>query len=130
MIRPLRTYHYFTWRLLAVALPLVFVIAILRRPAMSHVPVKEFSKDFDASITSVNDSTAQINLTVLNPLSVPSCIVYAVAHTDTLLLGKLDERKEYQFMIVANHSDIVLGLRDPLHRKEIASFQLSLTPKK
>lgn len=32
MIRPLRRYHYYVWRLLALLLPLLFILAILWRP--------------------------------------------------------------------------------------------------
>ena len=32
MIKPLRTYHYFLWRLLAVLLPVLFILAISWRP--------------------------------------------------------------------------------------------------
>jgi len=32
MIKPLRTYHFFIWRILALVLPILFVLAILLRP--------------------------------------------------------------------------------------------------
>jgi hypothetical protein len=33
MIRPLRRYHYYLWRVLAILLPVLFILAILWRPS-------------------------------------------------------------------------------------------------
>jgi hypothetical protein len=45
MIRPLRRYHYYLWRFLAVLLVLGFILAILWRPAIISSPNEPDSAD-------------------------------------------------------------------------------------
>ena len=45
MIRPLRRYHYYMWRFLAVLLIVGFILAILWRPAIISSPNEPESAD-------------------------------------------------------------------------------------
>ena len=45
MIRPLRRYHYYLWRMLALLLAVVFILAILWRPVSISSPNEPESDD-------------------------------------------------------------------------------------
>ena len=127
MVKPLRKYHFILWRILAIVLPVTFVIAILMRPH-SIVNYKRIENDFSFSVKKIADSTVQVIINVKNPLKVPSCLVYASFPSKDILLGTLDHQGVYKFEIKRrDDEDIRVKLYDAIHKREIRHVQLMST---
>jgi hypothetical protein len=125
MIKPLRRYHFTLWRILAVVMPFLFILAIWLRPD-SRSDYHSVEKDYSFGLQHLSDSTSQINIDVKNPLRVPSCIVYASIGQQRVLLGKLGSQGTYRFEIEnKNQRDVELRLYDPLSKKEITTVSLT-----
>jgi hypothetical protein len=125
MIKPLRKYHFYIWRMLAIALPVIFALAIFFRPD-SPDHYRQMKDDFSFGLKKLADSTLQINIEVKNALKVPSCLVYVSATPKDILLGKLDHQGVYHFEIENQPmQDITLRLYDAIHKKEIGNIQLT-----
>jgi hypothetical protein len=113
------------WRILAVILPVLFVLAIWLRPASGENYIS-VEKDFSFGLEVLSDSTSQVNIDVKNALKVPSCVVYASVGAQNILLGTLGQKGTYQFEIEnKSHDDIQLRLYDALHKKEIITVSLT-----
>lgn len=124
MIKPLRKYHFFIWRLLALALPVAFVAAFIVRPHLHEV--ESIAKDsFYIDRKTLSDSTSMIVITVNKPLTVPSCLVFHVTKTKEILLGKLSHQGKYEFIIESTEKDMTLKLVDAIHQKVITSVNLN-----
>lgn len=124
MIRPLRKYHFFIWRLLAIALPVAFVAAFIVRPPLPDVePIA--TDTFYTERKILSDSASMIVITVNKPLTVPSCIIYHVTPKKEILLGKLDHQGTYKFVIDSPERDVTLKLFDPIHQKVITYINLN-----
>ncbi len=129
MIKPLRKYHFFIWRILAVLLPVTFVAAILLRPN-SFVDHQQKENDFSFSIKTLTDSTAQIKINVKNALKVPSCLVYASLSSEDVLLGKIENRGLHNFEIKTQvEKSVSIRLYDAVHQREIMHAQLTVNGK-
>ena len=129
MIRPLRKYHFFLWRIVAFLLPILFVAAIYFRPPVES-DYKRDKNDFSFNVRTLTDSTAQINIDVNNPLKTASCVVFLSLSSRDILLGKLERQGKHRFQI--NHpidKDIRIRLFDILHQKEITKVQLTASNK-
>lgn len=125
MIKPLRKYHFFTWRILAVLLPVMFVAAILLRPN-SFVNYQPMEDDFSFSLKKLTDSTAQVSINVKNALKVPSCLIYASLSSKDILLGKIDHHGLYNFEVKTQVAKAIsIRLYDAIHKREIAHVQLT-----
>ena len=124
MIRPLRKYHFFIWRLAAFLLPLLFFLAIWLRPN-SFENYQGFENDFSFNLKKLTDSTAQVIIDVKNSLKVPSCLVYVSFSTKDVLLGTLNRRGLYNFEVKTKEQEIRLRLYDAIHKREIALIQLT-----
>lgn len=121
MIRPLRKYHFILWRCLAVALPLLFVLAIVFRPPSHEIHYE--AEDFSWKINSTSDSVSVVSISVKNPLKFPSCLVYAKRDAQKKLVGQLDGVGDYRFDVP---SDITLiQLVDAIHQHEITEFLIN-----
>lgn len=122
MIKPLRTYHVLVWRILAVALPPLLTLAILKRPE-GVIPVHD-KEDFSFSASRKNDSTSRIEIEVITPLKVSSCAVYAVYGDKKILLGLLTRRGKYTYDAPSSAQDVLLY--DKLHDGVILKKKIPL----
>ncbi|HTE30867.1 MAG TPA: hypothetical protein VK666_10875 [Chryseolinea sp.] len=120
MIRPLRTYHFYLWRSFALALPLIAVLAVLYRPVTT--PAAARSEDFLVDVTNSGDTLYTIKLTVANPLKFPTCVAYSTSGNNKTLLGLVDHRGQYDFVVKRSQSDFILT--DVIHGNEIVRKSL------
>ena len=123
VIKPLRTYHFFIWRILAVLLPVVFCLAIVLRPA-TPADYQMSKDDFSFSLTKQTNGIGQLTIELKNPLSVPSCVAYITSSSHELLLGKIDQMGTYHFNISAHEKTVTVKLYDPVHKKEITRAEV------
>jgi hypothetical protein len=119
MIRPLRSYHFFIWRVLAVVLPVVFCLAIVLRPEFRPGYDKMEKENFSFSITKLSSDTGRLTVELKNSLKVPSCVVYLSSPSQNQLLGKIDHLGSYHFDIPLKEQPVSVQLYDPIHQKEI-----------
>ncbi|MEO7988798.1 MAG: hypothetical protein ABI663_04600 [Chryseolinea sp.] len=120
MIKPLRTTHFFVWRMLLVFIPIAFAFGLFFRPARNTK--EKSSKTFEVE-TSRRDSILHITIEVLNPIMAPSCVAYAQTTNQQIFLGKLNEQGIYTFTCSADVKTILLY--DAIRHKEIET----ITPK-
>lgn len=114
MVKPLRTTHFFVWRMVLVFIPIAFAFALFFRPAINVN--KKSSENFIVE-TSCKDSMLHITIEVLNPIATPSCVVYGQTPNQKIFLGKLSEQGIYTFTSAADVKTILLY--DAIHHKEI-----------
>lgn len=124
MIRPLRNFHFITWRLIALVLPVVFILAITLRPYIAK-KVRNTGTSFLMEIRNASDSTSMLVITVVRPLEVPSCLVFATLKGGEILLGKLDHQGQYSYDIPGTDQPVTVRLYDPLKKKAIDSYNLN-----
>lgn len=126
MIRPLRKYHFFIWRIIAVMLPVIFFLAIVFRPdsISKYAQVKD---DFSFSVKKLTNSMARLTVELKNPLQVPSCLVYISLNSKDVLLGKVDQKGSYDFEIPATQESITVRLYDGIHKQEITRTELTFS---
>lgn len=118
MIRPLRKYHFFIWRILAFLLPIIFVAAIVFRP--NSISKYDFMEnDFRFTTRKLTDTTAQLTVELTQALPVPSCLVYISTNSKDILLGKIDHRGLYHFEFPTKQNTTTVKLYDAIHKKEI-----------
>lgn len=122
MIRPLRIYHFYLWRLFALALPLIAVLAVVNRPTV--IRETTLDPDFLIEVAASGDSTYTVRLTVVNALKTPACVAYSTSGRNKTLLGLVDHRGKYDFVVSSGQSDFILT--DVIHRNEILRKPLSL----
>ena len=123
MIRPLRKFHFITWHLLALLLPVAFILAIALRPGIAE-RVLHAGEPFLMDIRNTTDSTSLLVITVARPLEVPSCLVFITIKGKEFLLGKLDHQGQYSYEIPAPDQQVALRLYDPIGKKTIKSISL------
>ena len=123
MIKPLRHHHFVIWRILAVALPLTFILALIQRPTSPHI-VPESEDGFALKIQNQTDSTATLTILVGKPLNSPSCLVYLSSSSGEILLGKLDSQGPYTFAVPASKEQRTVRLYDAIHQRTITSLHL------
>lgn len=125
MIRPLRKYHFFIWRILTVVLPVVFMLAILFRPD-SISKYDQVKNDFSFNVKKLTNSTAQLTVVLKNSLQVPSCLVYISSNSKDVLLGKVDHQGSHSFEIPVDQENVTVKLYDAIHKKEIMRTELTI----
>lgn len=125
MIRPLRKYHFLIWRILAVVLPVVFILAILFRPD-SISKYDQVKNDFSFNVKKLTNSTAQLTVVLKNSLQVPSCLVYISSNSKDVLLGKVDHQGSHSFEIPVDQENVTVKLYDAIHKKEIMRTELTI----
>ena len=125
MIRPLRSYHFFIWRVLALVLPVVFCLAIVLRPESRPGYATLKQGDFSFTITKLSNDTGRLTVELKNPLKVPSCVVYLASPSQNQLLGKIDQLGSYHFDIPLKKEPVSIQLYDPIHKKEITRQKVS-----
>lgn len=125
MIRPLRTYHFFVWRVLAIALPVVFCLAIVLRPESRPGYDKARDEDVTFTITKLSNDTGRLTVELTSPLKVPSCAVYISSPSQNQLLGKIDQLGSYHFDIPLKEPHVSVQLFDPIHKREITRKEVS-----
>ena len=121
MIKPLRTFHFFLWRIVALVIPVLFALAVIFRPTSSerdHLP-----EDFSWRTEHDSDSTLNILVSVKSPLRVPSCLLYGEGERGRILLGQLDSMGDYKFNAPTTITQLLLF--DEIHQKEITSKQIN-----
>jgi hypothetical protein len=123
MIKPLRHYHFVTWHILAVALPLTFILALIQRPTQPHI-VPETEGRFTLKIQDQTDSTATLTILVGKPLTIPSSLVYLSSSSGEILLGKLESQGSYTFIIPASGEKRSIRLYDAIHKQTITTLDL------
>lgn len=125
MIRPLRKYHFYIWRILAVVLPVIFMLAILFRPD-SISKYDHVKDDFSFNVKKLTNSTAQLTVVLKNSLQVPSCLVYISSNSKDILLGKVDHQGSHSFEIPVDQPNVTVKLYDAIHKKEITRTELTI----
>lgn len=124
MVRPLRRFHFIIWHLIALGLPLVFILAIALRPDIAE-RVPHTGTTFFMEIRNATDSTSTLLITVARPMEVPSCLIFVTVKGKEILLGKLDHQGQYSYEIPEADQRIPIRLYDPIKKKAISSFNLS-----
>lgn len=120
MIKPLRSLHFVVWRVLALGVPIALVLALFVRPERQA----ELKNVDNFRFTSFRqDSSFQITIDVLNPLTTPSCLVYAVDEQQRILLGKIGTKGKFILNSPINTKYILLF--DGIHKKEIMTYSIS-----
>ena len=125
MIRPLRSYHFFIWRVLAVVLPVVLCMAIVLRPESRPGYNNVNQEDFSFTITKLLNDSGRLTVEVKNSLKVPSCLVYLYSPSQNQLLGKIDQLGSYHFEIPLKEQPVIIRLYDPIHKREITRQEVS-----
>jgi hypothetical protein len=119
MIKPLRSVHFIVWRVLALVIPIAFVLALLFRPKRQ---AEQKNVDNFRFTSLRQDSSFQITIQLLNPLTTPSCLVYAVNEQQKILLGKIETKRTYIFYSPARTKKILLF--DGIHKEEILTYSI------
>jgi hypothetical protein len=124
MIRPLRKYHIVVWHVLALLLPLGFIMAIAFRPP---VPVDTLSPDetFVTYLEAGSDSTSILTVVVTRPLTVPSCLVYNQVDGRNVLLGAIHGQGTYPFVLTRPYSSLTVKLYDAIGQDTIATITIT-----
>jgi hypothetical protein len=125
MIRPLRSYHFFIWCVLAVVLPVLFCLAIFLRPESRPGYDKVSGEDFSFTITKLSNDWGRLTVELKNSLKVPSCVVYLSSPSQNQLLGKIDHLGSYHFDIPLKGQPVSIQLYDPIHKREITRQEVS-----
>jgi hypothetical protein len=120
MIRPLRTIHFYFWRVFGLFLPVIFFLAVAFHP---HRP-KEVTSPQDFLLTSHlnSDSSATVSISVLNALKFPSCEVIAISQGTETLIGLLHRKGKYEFRVRSRLSKI--RLYDRIKGRQILEYQI------
>ncbi len=124
MIRPLRKYHFYLWRIWGVVLPLCFILALLFRPA-SPSQYNPGTSDFAFAVKKLTNSSSQLTVELRNTLRAPSCLVYVSSGSDDLLLGTIDHKGSYQFEFPDSGKKISIRLYDAIHKRDIMQTNVS-----
>jgi hypothetical protein len=124
MIRPLREYHFFAWRVLAVVLPASFCLTILLRPDYSSKYNRSNAQDFSFEVTKLQNKKGRLTIELKNSLRIPSCAVYLALPGQNSLLGKINDIGTYHFDIPLDGEAATVRLYDPIHKKEIAETRV------
>ncbi len=125
MIRPLRSYHFFIWRVLAVVFLLCFVWLLFFDRILLRDIDKVKKEDFSFTITKLSNDTGRLTVELKNSLKVPSCVVYLSSPSQNQLLGKIDQLGSYHFDIPLKEKPVSIQLYDPIHKKEITRQEVS-----
>jgi hypothetical protein len=126
MIKPLRAYHFFIWRVLVLIVPALFILAIAFRPASLSKNKIQNENDFRFGVKKMTNTTAQLDVELLNALKVPSCLVYVSTGSNELLVGKIDQQGSYKFEFpIGGSTHISIKLYDAIHKTVIMRQQLS-----
>ncbi len=120
MIKPLRSVHFVVWRVLALAIPIALALALVVRPQRS---AEQKNVDNFRFTSLRQDSSFQITIHVLNPLTTPSCSVFAVDEQQKILLGRLATKGTYLFNTRVSTKHVLLF--DGIHKKEIVTYLIS-----
>ena len=124
MIKPLRKYHFVIWHVLAVLLPLFFIVAVLFRPVAPSGKATGNNK-FSATIESNTDSTSLVTLDVGKFIKTPSCVVILSNPSREWVLGTLDRQGIYTFVTPKIELPATLKLWDAIHDSSIDSVALT-----
>lgn len=109
------------WHLLALLLPVAFILAIALRPGNTE-KVQHPGEPFLMEIRNTTDSTSLLVITVTRPLEVPSCLVFVTIKGKEFLSGKLDHQGEHSYEIPAPDKQVAIRLYDPIGKKTIETF--------
>lgn len=112
------------WRILAMVLPLCFILAVIFRPASTkkYDPIKS---DFSFALKKLTNSSAQLTVELRNSLKVPSCLLYISSGSKDVLLGMIDRKGSYHFELSGDEETITIRLYDAIHRKVIMQTNVS-----
>ncbi len=124
MVRRLRKYHFYSWRLIAVFLPIAFVSAIIFRPDVNASRAVETNLVYVAELDLLSDSTAKLRIKILHPLQAPSCLVMHGTKGNEVTLGLLSGIGEYNFPITRTGSTETIRFFDPIYKKDLYSINL------
>lgn len=129
MIKPLRTYHYYLWRIWVVLLPVGFILAIWVIPQnqtgeyqipnvvkaaatlVSQVP----STSYEFNLRKTDGVPGyQLELILKEKLTVPTCLVYLQTETNQLI-GQLGPTGTYYFDLpqnIQNNEEVIITVQD------------------
>ena len=119
MNKPLRKYHFVTWHLLAGLLPLIFVMAIVVRPA-TPLKISDDTIDLSATIDSHTDSTSVISINVGDIKGVSCVAIVSNQSHETVLT--LNGGGVHKFIISKIDPPFTLKLCDTIHKRSITSI--------
>ena len=118
MIKPVRKIHFAAWQMVIIIIPLAFVFALLFRPD-KRIQNKQTDNFFRFEVAR-RDSVFHIMIEVLNPITTPSCAVFAQTANSKILLGTLSTQQRYSFTTSTDVKSILLF--DGIHKKEIKTY--------
>lgn len=124
MIRPLRKYHFYVWRIWGIVLPLCFILALSFRPT-SPSQYNPVTDDFAFAVKKLTNSSSQLTVELRNALRAPSCLVYVSSGSDDILLGTIGHKGSYQFEFQDSGKKISIRLYDAIHKKDIMQTNVS-----
>ncbi len=143
MIKPLRTYHFYLWRIWVVLLPLGFILALWVIPR-NQTSVHPSSVAIKGETTLVYHAPSpccdfnlrqttgvpgyQLELVLKKQLKVPACLVYLRTDKDQLI-GQLGQVGTYYFDLpsaLQHFDEATITLQDPIHQQVITTIQLPL----
>jgi hypothetical protein len=124
MIRPLRKFHFYLWRIWGIVLPLCFIFALLFRPASPN-QYNPITDDFAFAVKKLTNSSSLLTVELRNTLRAPSCLVYVSSGSDDILLGTIDHKGSYQFEFPDTGKKISIRLYDALHKRDIMQTNVS-----
>lgn len=127
MIRPLRKYHSMIWHLLAVMLPLCFIMAVVVRPSIPPT-VRSEPGVIKGSIAAGTDSTDVVTIETRRTVTTPSCVVSLSTGDGEVVLGTVGQPGSYTFVTRKVELPATLKFWDAIHHRSLDS--VALTEKK
>jgi len=121
MIKPLRIYHYWYWRLSLILMPLMFIVVIGVRSNVDEGNYSMSEIKFDKF--QVSDTTFQINIHIDPNLRFSSCLILGEKRVrKKILLGKIDDVGSYSIFVTNEIQSIVLS--DTIRKTDLAIYRI------
>ncbi|HEX6223233.1 MAG TPA: hypothetical protein VFZ52_02415 [Chryseolinea sp.] len=127
MIEPLRSYHFLTWQIFALLLPLAIFLAIAFRGARPAEYSRDTSANISFTLNKLSNHEGTLTVNVKNSLRAPSCVVYLWTPSQNLLLGDVSQIGSYPFRIPLNTGHVTVSLYDAIHKREIVKTEVSVS---
>jgi hypothetical protein len=118
MIRPLREYHFFAWKVIVLLLLIMFILVIALRPK-SVSTYAGVENNFIFNLKKLPNSTAQLTVQLRGPLSAASCVVYVNTGKDEILAGRIDGKDIWRFELPVEGNSVTVRLYDFIHKTDI-----------
>ena len=128
MILQYRRRHFRIWMVLAIVLPISFVVAWCSIPESSIGGQALEQQDIDLEYT-FQTTTGRIEVRVRGPLSSSGAVVLVGESSDSHIddcqvIGQIQGSGDYQFTVTEDISGHYLLFYNPLNKERIKSFKL------